>query len=196
MVWLFHTFSFPRPGLPLEDLVLRMHWMAERSKEKDNRVISIGRIWLVYDQASETRRFWLHCPFLLRQKKLKVWKSHAQPLSSVRRHVFQILMLSIACLQGLIIWRCLGLKIRTSRYALSRWSPQKPSAAMSSLAASSRIGHTWENFSSAVKDCKTGSSKHHDKPLREHLQWSPMISLCLRMVSLLSGKKVHVQQRN
>ena len=36
--------SFPRPGLPLEDLVLRMHWMAERSKEKDNRVMSQARV--------------------------------------------------------------------------------------------------------------------------------------------------------
>ena len=118
-------------------------------------------------------------------------------LSSVHRQGFlQLshwtdLLLALLWQTGLIYLKELTvLKMANSRYTLSRWSPQKPSAAMSSLAASSRIADTPERTSPVLsRIARQVRCKHHDKPLREHLQWSPMISLCLRMVKPPFGQE-------
>ena len=134
--------------------------------DKSNSPYSITLAWLMTRLSFSLLRSAIQCIRRTRSSrgrpgrgKLKVWKSHAQPLlSSVRRHVFQILMLSIACLQGLIIWRChrvedSNIEIRS----LAMISPKAISGYVQSCCIFTNCRHTWENFSSAVKDCKTGS---------------------------------------
>ena len=110
----------------------------------------------------------------------------------------QILMLSIACLQGLRLFEgAIGLSTNIEIRSLSRWSPQKPSAAMSSLAASS---HELPTHLRELLQCCQGLQDRFDANIMTNLwenicQCSPMISDVSEWWSSPgSGKKVHVQQ--